>query len=234
MNKYCVIIPSNLYKAPYIKYYLENLSGSIDLISWNQEKIEETIKNVNHFIFKKTIKNKKLIFKLFSYFRFKRFCTIILKKTNYDKIILAPTQVSVLLSNILFSKYKNKYVIDIRDYSYEHNKFYFNRLSRLLENSDEVVISSKGYKNFLPQVKGLNYTICHNIDEKIVHRYREYNFEKKNKETLVVSYIGNVRFYAQIEKFIQNFKNDSRFFLRIIGSGANELEEFKKKIRFII
>ena len=96
---------------------------------------------------------------------------------------------------------------------------------KLINNSLLNVISSPGYKKFLPQG---NYYVCHNVpNEKNINVYQE-NRRDINKK-IQISYIGLIRFMEQNIKIINFFKNDSRFQLNFIGTNSKKLEEYCKK-----
>lgn len=85
------------------------------------------------------------------------------------------------------------------------------------------VISSEGYKAFLPQ--GRRYILVHNYSDVSVEIIKE--FGKKTQNTpLRLSYIGLIRFQEQNKKIIDLFANDKRFLLQFIGKNAMELEEY--------
>ena len=59
-------------------------------------------------------------------------------------------------------KYKGKYIVDIRDFTLENIPFYRKAEQTVVKNSYSTVISSRGYKEFLPD-----------YDYKVVHNYTE-------------------------------------------------------------
>ena len=83
----------------------------------------------------------------FIYFRNK--LKHIIENDSYDKIVVLNTMPGVLLSDILLKKYRNKYILDIRDYTYEKFRFYKYRVERLIDKSFFTAISSEGFKEFL-------------------------------------------------------------------------------------
>lgn len=223
-KKICFITLGNLYLCPYISKYTSILRCDFDVIYWNRHGVEEDIKAQNVYVFEYQMEeNKGKIPKLFGYFSFRRFVLNILKKNHYDGVILLQTSAAILIYTVLLKTYPNKYVIDIRDYTFENNKAFFLIEKRLIEKSMHTVISSPGYKNFLPTY---NYILVHNnplVHQDVVERFKQ---KKRLRSQIIISYIGLIRFHEQNKKIINKFKNDTRFLLRFIGKDAKELEKF--------
>lgn len=98
----------------------------------------------------------------------------------------------------------------------------------LFKYANKIIISSSGYKYFLPQ--NYNYIIAHNspeISQNQIninrHRTRKYN------DKIRISCIGLIRFNEQNKKIIHKFANDERFTLNFFGKNAMSLQEFCEK-----
>ncbi|HEU8787401.1 TPA: capsular polysaccharide biosynthesis protein Cps4G, partial [Streptococcus pneumoniae] len=160
--------------------------------------------------------------KILGYVKFRKEIKKKLKENDYDMILPLHSIVSFILVDFLLFSFKNRYIYDIRDYSYE--KFLVYRLvqKQLVKNSLMNIVSSDGYKFFLPMGE---YFTTHNLPNMI-----ELNEVKqlKNNSTFPIqlSYIGLIRFQEQNKKIIDFFANDSRFQLNFIGTNAGELREF--------
>jgi hypothetical protein len=61
------------------------------------------------------------------------------------------------------------------------------------------------------------------IDEFTIKKFENRNL---NKDKIVISYVGLIRFHDQNKKVILKFKNDKRFILRFIGKDAYALKKF--------
>lgn len=227
MKKICLVTMGNIFSAPYIHKYINarNEHIEIDIIYWNIENVKEEIDGVKLIAFE-TQRNKKAgkIGKVIEYLKFRKFLKEKLKTNNYGGVIFLQTISSILVHNYIKKNFKNKYIVDVRDYTYENNIIFKKILKGTIKKSFGVVISSDGYKNFLPNYK---YILAHNTPENFdeLIKLKTNNGHAKN-EKIVISYIGVVRFKSQIYKFIDRFKNDERFLLRFIGAGANDLKKY--------
>lgn len=226
-KKVCFISLGNLYLCPYISKYTSLIDGDYDVIYWNRHGIEESIGSKQTYSFNyKMDEGIGKFNKALGYLRFKKYAQNIIKKIDYDVIVLLQTSVGILLESILLKKYKGKYIVDIRDYTMEKNPVFFAYEKILIKNCAYAVISSKGYEEFLPK---FNYVLVHN-DLEIDHaKIKEFEERHRNSYKIVISYIGLIRFHDQNKRMILKFKNDSRFKLRFIGKDAYALKAFCKE-----
>jgi hypothetical protein len=223
----CFVSLGNIYLVPYIAKYTSSLNCDYDIIYWDRHGLEEKISAKQVYSFHIDMdEGSSKISKLLGYFKFRKYALNIIRKNKYSGIILLQTSAGILMQNFLKKKYSGKYIIDIRDYTMENNPLFFAIEKELIENSSYSVISSEGYKNFLPK---FNYTLVHNdfaIDEMDLKKFMN---RKRIVDRIVISYIGLIRFHEQNKKVILKFKNDMRFTLRFIGKDANALQKFCKE-----
>ena len=186
---------------------------------WNRECIKEEPLGVNKIISYDGIDYQS---KAITYFKFFLFARNMLKKHKYDLLVFLHSQLAVVLAGFLNKRYKGRYIIDIRDYTFEHIFLYKLLEKKLLKNSAINIISSGAYKRFLP--KG-EYFVLHNdrpIPLKHIKRHEEIMFDGK----IVIGNIGTFRFFNSNVIFIRAIKNDKRFQYNVYGGGAEILEDY--------
>ena len=219
MKKIALIIPNNIENCPYIQYYiniLESENLNYEIIEWQR------IKNINSksIIYYSKFNFENRFIKLFNYFLFLKFCKKIIKKEKYEKIIIFTIQLGVFFQKFLYNNYPKKYILDIRDFNTIVN-YTTKKFNILLEKSAINVISSAGFKEWLP--KGIGYILCHNVN---IDFLKNINYEKptisSQKKILT---IGMIRDIKEQEKFIENFKE--KYILEYRGIG--EIEILKNK-----
>ncbi len=224
----CFVIPTNFYLTPYLKMYTDILNKhnvEYDIIFWNRYEIDESIGEKNIYAFNKSMDefSPKAV-KFAGYSRFGKFTKKILKKNEYNRVFIMGTVLGVFLYPFLIREYSNKYILDIRDYSYENNKIFYKIEKKLIKGSLMTVISSEGYKNFLPPHE---YVLVHNILD--WHNLDKLgNNDKKRSSTIRIVYLGLVRFFEQDKKLITKLANDPRFHISYIGKNADKLKKFIK------
>lgn len=223
--KVLFLTADNVYLTPYLNTYLEILkSKKMDyhVIYWDKNENEE-LNNPKYTRFSYRKGKYRLFDKINGYRNFKNTIERILTSQRFDYVICLQSVVAVLINNTLVNYYKKKYIVDIRDYSFEWCWLYRYIEKCLIDNSLLNIISSPGYKNFLPLGE---YYVLHNIPNDI-SIYKSQS--RKCKDKIVISYIGLVRFMEQNKKIINFFANDNRFELRFIGTNAMMLEQYCKE-----
>jgi len=227
-GRVCFIIPGNLFSTPYLQRYLNLLQKPYDLIFWNCRGIEERIQATKQFVFNFEMgSGASKLKKAVGYIKFKLLAEKVIRRENYDAVLTLTGNTAVLLSGILSRRYDRRYLVDIRDYYKENSKWYYALEKRAVEHSGTTVISSEGYRSFLPEH---DYVIAHNISyltEAAINSAR--NSTGSSKEKLVLSYIGNMRFPEQDKRLLSFFANDERFHINLFGNGYGQLSGYCKE-----
>lgn len=214
--KAAIIAFNNVKYSPYVKTYsnyLDENNISYDVILPNRDDIPEMLGEKTYAI--KWDKNKH---KALNFLKFRKEALRILKKNKYDFVFVLTTMPAVLLSGYLSRKYKGKYLVDIRDYTYENVSFYFKLEKRAVENSAVNVISSPGFKKFLPKA---DYLLCHNVNP--LYRGSDIGtFEPSQNSPITIGYVGSIAYKSQCMKLINLVEKDERFRFHLYGDeGTN-------------
>lgn len=218
--KIALVCFSNLSGAPYIYQYIniiKKCNCDFDIIYWNRHNIDEKIDSVNTiclddcFLDDDSNKIKKLM-KMYSYVKFVK---KILSDNSYDRVVIFTSVPAVLMNNYLIKNFKNRYIFDIRDHSYEHIKPYFKIMNKVVSNSAMNVISSEDFKEFLPKS---NYVVCHNADLSVKGVNERI---KSDNNEINISFIGQVRYANAYYNFLNSIKNNSRIKMNFYGFGLD-------------
>lgn len=233
--KVAVISVSNIYLTPYYYKYEKILcheNNGFDLIYWNRDLMDEKVGDKVSLISydKKSTYNDNNYIKIVAFWGFYRFVLDMIKKNKYDKLIFLGTYslLTFFLEPYLSKEYKGRYWVDIRDYTYEHIKWFYLREKRLIENAQWCYISSEGYKEFLPEH---DYQMVHNADMKVIEQCLNSTSDGDKKEGPIrISFIGNVRYLEENEKLIRCFMNDKRFLLQYFGGGSEKMADLATEL----
>jgi len=218
--KIALIISGNLFMAPYLELYLNFLNKSnleYDVISWNRKLINEPVS----ISYNSSQTDKKgYVFRLYSYLGYRKFVIDNLRKNNYDKVYVSTIAIAVLLYPYLKKNYYQRYLFDIRDYSIIL-KFTSKIFKRLVDNSAATVISSAGFRLWLP--RSSKYIVTHNFPFKIsarkIQSFSNGNDFDQNSDALEIATIGSFRDYNACKTIMNAFKNCEPYILNFIGSG---------------
>ena len=242
MGKIALIIPNNLWMCPYISIYtklLDDKNVEYELISWDRNGKDEI--GIQYHLSEKN-RNKYLVF--LSYLKFSRFLKKTIKDNEYDKLIVFSSQVGIFLSSFLEKNFKNRYIFDYRDLSIEQNSIFAKRFKKVLSNSYANIISSPGFKKYLPA--DFDYVISHNFDASVVKKAIMDEVQTYADGDTMVLTIGALRTDMNIEvmdalgnvpcvklsfvgrgisaKYLENYAS-SRGYQNIVFTGYYEKEE---------
>lgn len=222
MIKIGIVCFHNIRYIPFLNIYTEILDNckncKYEVIYFNRdkklvEKLPENYISIN-WIGKYSEKNSKIL-KIPNFIYFQYAIKKIINQKKYDYIIVLTTIPGVLLSNYLTKKYENRYLIDVRDYTWEGIKFYYNKEKNLMEAASLRIVSSPDYAKFLPKNE---YLLCHNINPKNSSFLLKNNFKKSSNDRIVISYIGSISYEKQCLRLIELVLADDRFEFHFYGN----------------
>lgn len=158
--------------------------------------------------------------KLGDFVRYGQFVSKVIKERRYDKLIILTTMTGIILWKLLLGDYRNRYVFDIRDFSYEHILPFKHLEARLIDAASFTCISSEGFLEFLP--KGRPYVLADNFTDTDIGAAKGSRFTKKSKGVpLTLTYAGFIRYFQENRKILDCLRNDERFMLCYHGTGAD-------------
>lgn len=228
--KIALICGGNLWFLPFLNNYISILDdANIDytVISWNRDGADPKI-GIQYN--KKSDLTKSKISKLFDFICFCSFVKGVLKKGEFDKLIVFNPQFALFINQTLKSKYKGRYIMDFRDLSIEQKPFLDNIFSSILDNSWANVISSPGFINCL---KGKHdFIINHNFNCSKELMGDLDNMTKWTSSPINVLTIGGIRDFESNSQIIKALSNRTDFELSFVGKGyaAKPLADFAKEI----
>jgi hypothetical protein len=173
--------------------------------------------------------------KMIYYYRFSRFLKKAIKKEKYDKLIVFGQQVAVFLCDFLSKEYKGRFIMDYRDLGLDQR--FKSAFKKILDSCEHIVISSPGFKKYLPERD--DYVLSHNFDIDILkqalcdRRDEPYQLTRQNGKITVLT-IGSIRDYAQNSAVIESLGNNEKFHLVFAGQGyaVSDLEKFASDRHF--
>lgn len=216
VQKVALVVPNNVWFCPYVSIYLEVLKThhvNYDIISWNRDGKKEDAIQYNY-----TMKSRNPLILLWAYLKFALFAKKIIKKNEYDRLIVFTPQSGIFLSSLLKKEFKGKYIFDYRDLSIEQ-KLYFKRpFLKVLRYSYANVISSPGFIKYLPSQ--FDYFISHNFEVASVRKALATKSELVLKNNPIdVLTIGGIRDFESNVQILEHLVNVNGFYIRFVGKG---------------
>ena len=217
MNRVLFILPTLPEYGPYVFNYMkiaEDNSVEYDIICWNRKGIDATFSD-NYFVYQHpTNDTYSSIRKIVEIWGFYRFAKGVMRNRKYNAVFTFTIADSVFFQPYLKRKYRGRYVFDIRDYSAMlKNSFFLRRVEALLRYSACNVISSEGFKAWLP--KQFEYLVCHNVS---TDKLYDTDFKKQGKDIVVLT-IGALRDADITKKVISVLSNRDNIILKFVGDG---------------
>lgn len=208
--------------APFIQYYIDWFTAhkyKFDVVCLNRRcSFNQSIPS-NYYVYNKTINYEdNFIQRFVKNYLFYRFAKKIIKKNNYNRIILFTLPTLVYFSLYLIRNYKNRYIIDIRDYSSVYNinicRYFINKA---LKQSYLNCISSNGFLSWLP--KNLNYIISHNVGKNLLELVQFNQVNINISAPIKIVTIGLIRDAETNKEIMINLANNPSFELHFVGDG---------------
>ena len=225
--KAAIIILGNSWVCPYLNTYkrvLDKLGASCDVILWDRDG-SDACAPIRYFSGKANLANP--LVKTWHYLKYADFIKKTIRENAYDRIVVSGPHLAILLSGILREKYKGRYIVDYRDISVEQHLLLGGVYSKVLENSYCNVISSPGFRKYLPAE--YDYLISHNFNvDAAMESLKNDILPFRKGNTLDILTIGYIRNYDSNVKIIQSLGGNGNYGLRFVGRGdaATSLQEF--------
>lgn len=223
---------------PYMNFYLDNIdkeTNDVHLLYWNRDCKEEDISKYKTVILHEFSCYQQdevsKISKIKSFLKYRYYVKSLLREVNFDFIIVLHTLPGILIFDKLIKRYKSKYILDYRDYTYESNPFFKRIIHALARHARLTFVSSDAYRRFLPRDAAIHTSHNLLIDSLSHREEREKN--RVSPDKIRIAFWGFIR-HADINlKIIERLANDDRFELHYYGreqETALKLKEYTRKI----
>ena len=222
-----IIAANNIRYSPYINFYtriFDELDVKYELIFPDRSDVEDSFPAACH-----VLKWNKNFPTALAYFEYTRKAIKVIKEKQYDLLVVLTTNNATFMAQWLKKHYPSKYIVDIRDYTHENIRVYYNLEKLAINNSIINVISSKKFKEFLPSGE---YLVCHNIasNEAVCMPSIKHDLP------ITIGYIGKGNYLDQCRNICERIYDDQRFRISFHGMKAvpEELKRFEQhsNIRF--
>ena len=230
--KILIIGPGKLKYMPYLHFYLDNIDWNVNeihVVYWNRDEKSEDISKYQGLTlheFKCFMVNDAPLKEKFAKFKqFRVFCKRILKEFHFDKLIILHSLPGIMLLDIIVGQYKNKYILDYRDSTYEY-KFIFRYLvGKLVKCSYCTFVSSDAFRKYLPDSERSKTYTSHNLlEDSLNHR----DYQKIPSDKIRVAFWGFIRYVDINSVLIDRIAADNRFELHYYGREQKDALELKQ------
>ena len=219
-----IITPGNIKYTPYVENYINIIKKSSEpykVMSWDKKDIcEEGIDLRFRFPTEDSDRKRMLL----GYIRFIKECKQFIKINNIDKLIIMTAAPAFFLGYRFLSKYRNKFILDIRDDSPFIRRFP-NQFKRLCSLATNVVVSSNEFSPWT----GRDTILCHNMNLEQLKLHMNDSIDDNVNEPIRIVFAGMMNEANCNIDVLTRIGNDQRFSLVYIGGENYEkkrIEEF--------
>lgn len=215
----------------YFEYLKENRIP-YDIIYLNRYHEKETTGAVNDYAI--DFDTTSNFGKIKSYLSFQSKAASILRNNKYGFIIVWGELTAALLANILRTEYANRYCVNVRDLFVGLRSVLNLQLVRAIKKAAFVTVPSEKYLEELDSSYD-NYLFIHSYNKKIMLETNEIALTQNNvkDQPINILFIGNIRFYNHLIRFIEQIKNDLRYVLTVAGSASEPIREYVEKNKIL-
>ena len=210
---------------PYLHHYLRLLDNSsehdVSVAYWNRSNLNNSGINItgHTYIFNKSMSDTdNLLKKIPKILKYSSFLKKVLKRNDFDLLIVLHTTTAFVIKSMLYTKYKNKFIFDYRDVTYENLNFYRKEVHKIIKHSALCISSSKGFDRYFPIEKEVYY--LHNINP------AKKNDTFKINDKIIIRFWGFIRHPKINELIIEAISKDDRFELHYHG----KIQEIVKRL----
>lgn len=220
---------------PYLSFYLDNIDrdkNEVHILFWNRDGKTEDQSGYKDCVFHEFCRfqddDAPKPFKISSFLKFKSYAENVIKNEKPDRLIVLHSLPGALLRGILKKSYKNKYIFDYRDYTYENFPPYKSIINSLVKNSLLTFVSSDAYRKYLPSdCKDKIYTSHNILVDSLDHRDEKTNFGIRS-DKIRIAFWGMIRQEELNKTIIKKISSDARFELHYYGREQQTALDLKK------
>jgi len=234
MKKIAILSAVNIKHMSLISLYTDILKEKgieYDIIYMDKYNEDEYFECAHKYRYVNPVNQKWLrLLKKLKYMTFYPYAAKILKKNQYDLIIVWNDVAIFMFAGLLPRKYKGRYCLNVRDNMWYDKKRFQKRYEKCFLNSVFNTISSEGFLEFLPPKA--TYLPIQSLNLSALEGMKIHDRMRTEGEPIKIGFVGCVRFYERNQKLLDAFANDSRFELHYYGKNANVLKKYadEKKI----
>lgn len=203
---------------PYMHFYLDQIDPKqhkVHVLYWNRDCAPEvppagvTCHEFAWFMEDDIPKLQKLR----GFYEYRKFAATLLGREKFDFVVVMHSLPGVLLSGILTRQYRDRFIFDYRDYTYESFAPYRRIIHGLVRASRATFVSSDGFRDALPGLDKI-YT-SHNLrPDALSHRGQPV---RREDAPLRIAFWGYIRHEQLNRKIIRRLAGDKRFKLHFYG-----------------
>lgn len=223
---------------PYMNFYLENIDknkNDVHLLYWNRDLQEEEtshLQGVTLHEFKCYQEDDVSKFsKIKSFLKYRKFALSLLKKESFDFLYILHSLTGFVVYGYVKKHFKEKYVFDYRDSTYEALPPFKKIVEGLVNGSVVTFVSSDAFRVFLPEGQKEKIITSHNILMDSLNHRNDKDLYGTCSDKIRVAFWGFIRHEEINLQLIKQFGADNRFELHYYGREQQIAENLKVYVK---
>lgn len=215
---------SKIKYMPYMNFYFDNIDKAeheVHILYWNRDLQNEDLSKYKECAFHefKCYQEDDVckLSKITSFAKYRKFAKRILMNEKFDFVFILHSLTGVLVADVLKKCYRDKYIFDYRDSTYEKFAPFKKVIANIVKNSRATFVSSDAFRKFLPVDSSKKIYTSHNIlidslfyrDEKAMHGVPS--------DKIRIAFWGVIRNEQINKEIIRKISADNRFELHYYG-----------------
>lgn len=226
---------------PYMNFYFDNIDKAqheVHILYWNRDLQSEDLSKYQQCTFHEfkcyQEDDVSKFSKVMSFAKYRKFAKGVLKNGEFDFIFVLHTLTGVLVADVLKKRYRDKYIFDYRDSTYEGFAPFKKVVASITRNAHATFVSSDAFRRFLPEdCKERIYTSHNLLVDSLEHR-DEKAMHGIPSDKIRIAFWGFIRHEEVNKEIIRKIAADERFELHYYGREqqvALNLKAFAQKLQ---
>lgn len=216
---------------PYMNFYLDELKKydcDISVLYWDRDgkKDSDLPDGIKKYKFLSYMEDSlPLRCKILKFIKYRRYAMKVIKNNKFDLLVVLHSTPGIVLYDVLRKRYRNKFILDYRDFTYENFKCYKYLIHKLVSSSIATFISSEAYRKFLP--KSDKIFNSHNIILESLENREVRRLEPREHQPIRIRFWGLLRYLELNMRLVDALGNDERFELHYHGREQDTAKKLK-------
>ena len=226
---------------PYMNFYFDNIDKAeheVHILYWNRDLQSEDLSKYQGCTFHEfkcyQEDDVSKFSKVMSFAKYRKFAKGVLINGKFDFIFVLHSLTGVLVADVLKKYYRDKYIFDYRDSTYEGFAPFKKIVASITRNARATFVSSDAFRRFLPEdCKERIYTSHNLLVDSLEHR-DEKAMHGIPSDKIRIAFWGFIRHEEVNKEIIRKIAADERFELHYYGREqqvALNLKAFAQKLQ---
>lgn len=207
-----------------MNFYLNNIDKAnheVHILYWNRDLQSEDLHKYRGCTFHEfkcyQEDDVSKLSKVTSFAKYRKFAKDVLTNGKFDFIFILHSLTGVLVADVLKKHYRDKYIFDYRDSTYEGFAPFKKVVASITRNANATFVSSDAFRRFLPEDCSENIYTSHNLLLDSLEHRDEKTLLGISSDKIRIAFWGFIRHEEINKEIIRKIAGDNRFELHYYG-----------------